>query len=422
VIELARRASWCWFGDSRAVYRNGRVYYGWVNADGQVWVAQLDPATGTRRRFLISTYSRTLATVKKADGTDYNLTVNQVDDHSNPSLVFRGGKLCVFYSYHAGSQMKYRIADAPDSVESFGPEVVYSGGNGTGSNGYTYPNPVDFSNGGVGPLYLFWRGSDFQPTYSKSSSLGGNAWSPAKHLFSAPPGVRPYVKVLGDPDRQWIHFAMTDGHPRDVATSIFYVRFQLSDGSFRRANGGVVGSIGAVDAGTPIAVADLDLVYDGQANPRAWIWDLQLDPVGGRPQVAFATVPDRYDHAYHVGRAAGTAGGGWIVSDVCDAGGTISQDIEDQYSGGVVLDPTDPSRVVVSRAPTPSGWQRLERWAQGADGIWVPEAALTDVDLQCVRPFFVRGAPSGLANRLMVLIGQYQTFVDFDTDLWALTP
>jgi len=412
MIELVRDASWCWFGDSRALHYDGKVYYGWNDTRGRVWVAQYDPATGTRRRFQVGSYLNAAG-------------VGMVDDHGNPSLVMRGGRLVVFYCYHAGGQMKYRVADAVGSVESFGPEIVCSAGNTAGGSGFTYPNPVDMT-ATNGQMYLFWRGGNFQPTFARTYSGGpgvaGNGWQAAKWLFSAPPGVRPYVKVLGDDPRGWIHLAMTDGHPRDVSTSIFYARFQVSDGTFRRANGGLLGTLAAVDAGNPIPVASLDLVYDGSASsgkPRGWIWDLQADPATGCPVIAFATVPSRTDHTYLVARASCTAGGGWDVTPVCPAGGSIAQDIEDQYSGGIVLDPTDLSRVVVSRAPDPAGWQQLERWVQDGAGGWSREQVLTDAGQQNVRPFFVRGAPADVPNRLMWVRGTYGTFVDFTTGLYA---
>lgn len=409
MVELVRDASWCWFGDSRALYFAGKLYYGWNDTKGRVWVAQYDPNSGTRRRFQVGSYLN-------ASGQ------GQVDDHGNPSLVMRGGRLVVFYCYHAGAAMRYRVADAVGSVESFGPEVVCSAGNTAGGNGYTYPNPVDMS-ATNGQMYLFWRGGNFQPTmtrtYAGGPGVAGNGWQTAKHLFSAPAGVRPYMKVLGDDGRGWIHLAMTDGHPRDVSTSIYYARFQVTDGTFRRANGGLLGTLAAVDAGTPIPVASLDLVYDGSVasgNPRGWIWDLQADP-DGQPVLTFATVPSRTGHAYHVAR---WAAGGWQVSDVCDGGGTIAQDIEDQYSGGIVLDPADLSRVVVSRPAGPGQWHRLERWAQDESGVWAQESVLTDGDAQNVRPFFARGAAADVPNRLMWVRGTYGTFVDFTTGLHAV--
>jgi len=71
MIELVRDASWCWFGDSRALHYDGKVYYGWNDTRGRVWVAQYDPATGTRRRFQVGSYLNAAG-------------VGMVDDHGNP--------------------------------------------------------------------------------------------------------------------------------------------------------------------------------------------------------------------------------------------------------------------------------------------------------------------------------------------------
>ena len=141
--------AWSWFGDPRAVYHEGahrRTYTGWVSRDGSVQVASFDHDTG----------QRTIATLKAR---------LQIDDHNNPSILVRpDGRLLVFWSTHAGPTMWYRRSARPEDVSAWEPERVFPT-NTPGSRGYTYPNPVQLSAEG-NRVYLFWRGGNFNPSFS----------------------------------------------------------------------------------------------------------------------------------------------------------------------------------------------------------------------------------------------------------------
>jgi BNR repeat-containing family member len=386
--EIVADAGWCWFGDPRAVHHNGAIYYGWTDSRGWVWVGQVDTATWTRRRFLIAPDT-------------------QIDDHDNPSLLIRGGRVCVFWCGHAGRSMRYRIASDPDSIDSFGPELTCSAGNTPGSHGFTYPNPAQMAHGNA--VYLLWRGGNFQPTWSRSTDLAGNRWTPAEHLFSAPTDVRPYLKLHSDGNAR-LRFLLTDGHPALVRTSLYYAEWRLDDDTFRRADGTTIGTLQQ----TPLPVSSLEKVYDGVANPRAWVWDLQLDPAG-RPRGVFAVLKSRTQHEYWSARHDRD---GWKVTKICDAGGTIAQDRQDHYSGGIVLDPLDLDTVTLSRQGSRDQLHRIERWRTGDGGAtWEPQQVLSDAAQQNVRPFYVRGAPAELNWRLMWLRGTYGEYGRFDLGL-----
>jgi BNR repeat-containing family member len=394
--ELSRGAGWCWFGDPRAVYHNGRIYYGWVATNGHIWVTQVDTTTWTRRFALIA-----------AD--------THVDDHNNPSILVRGGRVCVFWCGHrTGSTMRYRVAVDPDSVAAFGATQVCSAGNTPGNMAFAYPNLLHMGHDRA--AYLFWRGGNFQPAYSRSTNMTGNVWSRAKHLFTFTGNHRPYVKVISDGD-EWIHFLTTEAHPGNHPTSIWYVKWHLTDGTFRKANGQVVGNANKL----PIPVTSFDRVYDGSGpGPRAWTWDLQLDPTDGRPRAAFSVLPSREKHELWAARHNGTA---WTTAKVCDGGGTIAQNAESFYSGGIVLDPTNPDVVAVSRPADPARLHQVALWATGDGGVsWEQAAVVSDDAVQNVRPFYVRNAPAGLPWRLLWLRGTYAHFTGWQTDLVAATP
>jgi hypothetical protein len=257
-------------------------------------------------------------------------------------------------------------------------------------------------------VYLLWRGGNFQPSFSRSSDLTGNRWEPAAHLFSAKKDVRPYLKLRSDGQTR-VRFLLTDGHPHMIRTSVYYAEWRLDDGTFRRADGTVIGTLQRA----PLPVVSLEKLYDGAANPRAWIWDLQFDPEG-RPHVVFTVLKSRTEHEYWSARHDGSR---WQLAKICDAGGTIAQDNEKYYSGGIALDPIDLDTVALSRQ---DGKQlhRIERWTAREGGArWEPEEVVSDAAQQNVRPFYVRGAPAGVNWRLMWLRGTYGEYGSFDLSL-----
>ena len=393
-MKLVRDASWCWFGDPRVVQYDGKVYYGYADVGGGVWVVKVDPATGARRRFRLGT--------------------SDPDDHSNPSILIKGGRIVVFWCGHSGPAMNYRISNDAEDVSSFGDTIAAATGNTPGNNGFTYPNVALMPHDNL--VYLLWRGGNFQPTFSKATYLTGNDWTPAKHLLSAPRGVRPYVKMFPDPNGAWIHLLTTDGHPRDVQTDIYYAGWRLIDNTLRRADGTVIESVDTA----PIPVGNLDLVYNASGRPRSWVWDLFV--AGGTRYAAFATFPASPGrHEYWAARRA-NEDSAWTVRKVCDAGPSIAEDRETDYSGGITIDPLDPDRLVLSRpANGRPGLHRLEEWRTSDNGnSWAFSQALTDDEEQNVRPYFARfGDASADPYRLFWLRGHYRDFLDVRLDLHA---
>jgi len=150
--------AWSWFGDPRAVTYTGahtRTYTGWVDRDGDILVASFDHATRERvTAVLASRFNR--------------------DDHANPAIQVRpDGRLVVFYSRHVGPAMHYRVSSRPEDVSAWeAPQTVPV--NTPGIRGYTYPNPVRLA--AEGQTYLFWRGGNYNPTFSVRPD-DASAWS-----------------------------------------------------------------------------------------------------------------------------------------------------------------------------------------------------------------------------------------------------
>ena len=225
--------AWCWYSDPRAVYYEGihkRTYSGWVDRYGDIHVGYYDHETGR-------TDSRVIY-----DGL-------QVDDHDNPSILFDDeGKLLVFFTRHSGSIPHYLCRSAkPEDIASIGePESLavndtqrYPGMR----NSYTYSHPIRLTEEN-GRIYLFWRGIDFKPSYAWSDD-NGKTWSKGG-MYILPERIykmrRPYVKVSSNGNKR-IHFAFTDGHPRnEPQNSIYYMYYET--GVLYKANGEKIGNMG----------------------------------------------------------------------------------------------------------------------------------------------------------------------------------
>src|SRR5918992_6343822 len=153
--------AWSWFGDPRAVHHGGKTFVGWVDLEGDIKVMSYDHATEERVTAVLQ------ARLNK-------------DDHANPSIHVRpdDGHLVVFYSRHVGPAMHYRVSSRPGDVTEWEePRTVPVNVAGQPPRGYTYPNPVRLE--AEDRTYLFWRGGNYNPTFSTQDDGSGD-WTPAR--------------------------------------------------------------------------------------------------------------------------------------------------------------------------------------------------------------------------------------------------
>ncbi|UCD23288.1 MAG: BNR-4 repeat-containing protein, partial [Gemmatimonadota bacterium] len=260
-------------------------------------------------------------------------------------------------------------------------------------------------------IYLFWRGGNFKPSFSHTDDL--ITWSPARTLIQSDEAtvVRPYVKVASN-GRDAIHFAFTDGHPRnEPQNSIYYVRYR--GGEFTRADGSPVGTMAEV----PLIHEHADLVYDGRlTGVRAWIWDVAEDGQGN-PVIVYTRLPQETDHRYHYARWNGEE---WLDTEVTPAGGWFPQtppgtnEPEPHYSGGVVLDHADPDVVYLSRRV--AGVFEIERWWTVDEGTsWRSRPITAGSANDNVRPFVIRDHGSSSPTVLWMENRAYRHYLDFDS-------
>jgi hypothetical protein len=197
------------------------------------------------------------------------------------------------------------------------------------------------------------------------------------------------MKVASN-DNQTIHFAFTDGHPRNEATnSIYYMVYKK--GQFLKANGESI--ISWEDL--PLDPAACDIVYDATiTSEKAWIWDIAPDE-NGLPVIVYVRFKDDHNHVYYY---ASFKDGNWFNHELVNSGSwfphTIDGEIEREpnYSGGLVLDHQDPSRIFLSRDK--NGIFEIEQWETHNKGEdWTITPITENSTNDNVRPFVVRKYP-----------------------------
>jgi hypothetical protein len=364
------------------VGRRDRVFVGWIDRTGSIRVGAYDAGIGLLGSSVVG---RLLP-----------------DDHSAPAiLVEPDQRLTVFWSAHNGTDMYYRTTRRPEEIRTWG--VVHRLRSGIrGGLGFTYPNPVLLA-ARHQRLYLFWRGADWSADFATRSATG--RWSPARELIRNP-GERPYLKVAGN-GSDTIALAFTDGHPRNLLTSIYYAA--LRDGSLWTAGGRRIARVG----NAPIRPGRAQLVYDARrARVPAWVWDVGFG-ADGRPVILYATFPSPGDHRYWYARWTGRR---WASHFMTSAGPSISPGtIEYEYSGGMALDHANPSVVYLSRQVR--GWFEIERWSTGDGGArWRHRTAVRTSGADDLRPLVPRG-PAGGPIRLLWLHGHYGSYTTYRTSV-----
>lgn len=384
----AEDAAWCWFSDPRAVYHHGireQIYYGYINSLGDVVIRSKDMQTGATNTFVLH---------EKL----------QIDDHNVPSiLILPDGRLIAFYTEHNGRFFMRRSKHAEDISAWEEERVIPFGG-----KRITYSHPV-MLNEEDNRIYMYWRGSDWQPSYAFSDDFG-DTWSDTQVLISGK-GTRnrPYLKVHSDGHHR-IDFIFTDGHPGIEPTNSVY-HLYYSRGQFYQTNGDPI----PLDGGEAIRHAEVRKVYDGIPDSiRAWIWDVALDKKGN-PVIAYTRFPDATDHRYHYAQWNGKE---WLDTELCKAGGSMpmvrpgEKIREPHYSGGLSLDRQDPSNLYLARKVDQV--YEVEHWKKSGKR-WRSTAISAKSDVDNVRPYVVVGNDG--VPIVLWMTGVYKHYTDFDTDL-----
>ena len=382
--------AWCWFQDPRAVYVEGRykrTYAQWMTHDGKLQIGFFDHDTKTIGIHTLK---------EKWDADDHNV---------GSFLVLPDRRLMVFYARHSKVGLFCRTASHPEDIGQWESEVTVSD-----APRITYSHPVYLSE--ENKFYVFWRGPSWKPTFSTSTD--GKKWSKPQILIEdsgrESVNIRPYIKIVSD-GKASIHFAFTDGHPRNEPTnSVYYLKY--ADNRLFSANGHEVGHIDNL----PIQHGQSDVVYEGKATGvRGWVWDIALDDMGN-PVIAYTLLPRETDHRYAYARWTGKR---WLDVELTSGGKWFPQtpegenEREPHYSGGMCLDHSNPSCVYLSRQI--NGVFEIEKWLSLDKGkTWMSQPITKNSDSLNVRPVVPRGY-SGEKDHVLWMSGHYIHYTNYGT-------
>jgi len=423
---IASDGAWTWFNDERAIWHKGKLYVGYVKKNGRVSLTQYDPITKTSLETELS-------------------TVTEVDDHNDPALhVLPDGNILVSYSRHSDDPyFFYRISkvNEPTSINDWGTE--HTKGNDAGDK-HSYANTYAMS-AEEDKIFTFTRGESWNPNWTTSTDNGAS-WSALKILIKNGKGsVRPYVRYTGN-GVDSIDILYTDGHPRATANSLYHAR--ITGGNVVKSDGSVIKPL----ADTPL-IHDLSptpergtVIYQyneaAQTDPnqwiptgRAWSWDIQYQK-NGDPVATFSVQVDNVTGSdwtddriyYYYARWTGKA---WQKRFIAQGGRPLYK-AEDDYAGGIVIDPDRPNTVYISsNAANPfdittttdvplRANSRYEIWKgtthdNGLTFTW--EAITQDSTENNIRPYVPRN--HGRSESLLWLKGTYSTYKNYNTRIMS---
>lgn len=424
IVQVAPNGTWTWFNDERAIWHKGALYSGYMLSDGNPGVTRYDPINHTATHANLGT-----------------ATSLQVDDHNNPSLtILPDGKLLAVYSKHgSASQFYYRTStnDSPASLADWGAENIKAT-----PAGNTYANTFRLTGNNAGEnntIYNFSRCINYNPCLTLSSNNGASWGDVTQVINVGTGGTRPYPRYVSDRVGR-IDMIYTDGHPRNENNSIYHLFYQNQ--SFRKTDGTLIKML----ANLPIQhgiVSDPNsgekgaVVYQYNAAwGRGWTWDVHYG-VGGHPICAYQTQRDdvtgsgwNHDRIYyHYARWTGTS---WQSTFIAH-GGRGLYSAEDDYGGGMALDPEDPRVVYVSsNAANPFSLDNLnnvplatnERYEiyrgitldGGLTFRWTP-ITQNSVD-DNLRPIVPEN--HGLARHLLWMQGTYTSYTSYNTKVMGI--
>lgn len=393
-ILLNPDGAWCWFQDERAVIYDRQLVFTSITRTGDLQVTSWNFNSGS------------IAINTLRSRFDH-------DDHNVAGLLARNdGKLMAFYTRHGVEpKMFYRVSNQPADGIVWGAEVSLD----TVANS-TYANPFQLQ-AENDRIYNFWRGLDWNPTWSASDDQGKTWSKPANHIYYKK-GERPYVKYTSNGDNT-IHFAFTEAHPqRPFPTSLYHAYYR--QGYLYTSDGKSVRKL----ADGPIHPGEVTQVYNGTnaITGKAWVWDIALDPKG-RPVIVFTSHPSPQDIRYRYARWNGQA---WEHHQIAFGGIRLYRG-EEFYAGGICLDPDDLNVVYLSSnvdilngQPNRSGHYEIFQGRTADNGqtwSWLPITSSSTQDN--LRPI----VPSHHPGKTFVLWfrGKYNSYTDYKTEVVAFT-
>lgn len=408
IQTLTTDGAWCWFSDPRAIYtsKNGEIITGWVTKTGDIVAASLQLKTGISKQ-------KTL------------YTKLEIDDHDNPAFVELPDKnILTQYTWHGGNKngmgVIQQITSSPDDIHTFSdpyvfkpqtPELLKKYVRET----YTYANPFVLQKEN-NKIYSFGRWIGFKPNFITSTD-NGLTWSDPKVIITSKElntNNRPYVKYHSD-GKSKIHMIFTDGHPNvEPTNSVYYCYYE--NNAFWRIDGSKIADIDQL----PFHPSDASVVY--QATPetgKAWIFDIVVDKKN-RPVIAYTRYPTNLEHQYHYAVYDGTK---WVDHHIINSGKWFPQtqegkkEREENYSGGLTIDPLDPSIIYFSHK-IGDVFEISKGQTKNMGATWRIDPITRNSAYDNVRPIVPRYKKKGDNSTLLWMQNKkYIHYTDYDTSI-----
>lgn len=406
---LTNDGAWCWFSDPRAIYmrsENSEIITGWVDKRGSIFSASLNYRNG-----------------KKVIRKLYHEL--EADDHDNPAfLELPDGRILSQYTWHGGTPKAtgviQNITLEAGNVESFStPEVFkpydeelvkkYI------KQTYTYANPFSLSTE-QNKLYSFGRWIGYKPNMITSTD-NGKTWSAPRIIVTSrqlDTNNRPYAKYYCDGNSK-IHMIFTDGHPNvEPLNSVYYCYYE--NDAFWRADGTRICTVVQL----PFHPEDASIVYKATTETgKAWIFDVAIDKKG-RPVVAYTRYPTNREHRYYY---AVYDKGKWRDNFLVNSGPWFPEDEpgkeqrEVNYSGGMTLDPADPSVLYFSHRIN-GVFEISKATTRNLGKTWKVSAITRNSALNNVRPVVPRYKDKYSPTVLLWMqFRRYMHYTDYDSDI-----
>jgi hypothetical protein len=343
--QLTANGIWTWFNDPRAITVNGKTYFSYVTAAGSIMLARLDGGIVVTEVVVSSALEQ--------------------DDHDNGGLiVLPGGRIAVFYSKHSSDTvgMRYRVSTNPlPDISSFNAEVQISNG---GVDSTAYAKPYYFADDNK--IRLYYRSATTTTRPQKVAiadatliEAGTATWSTNSVLNIA--NNRPYVLMVQNVANR-VDFFMTNGHPNEVATSIYHMYMTVSGGveSYFTTDGTPIAG------GLPIDPSTSATLIDGTTGGRSWNWSIGIG-ADGFPRVLYAKYPSSTgardvfftDVQYWHGRWNGSA---WVKTQLNSGQHSLYAN-ENHYLGGMAFDANDVTTFVLSEWNSTNAVNRLVEYS-----------------------------------------------------------
>ena len=426
-VVLTEDGGWCWFESPRAIQHNHWLLIGSVSS------GHTQPTRhGSVELLVHNTANRSTTVVALHPNFE-------LDDHDCPALHYRTSDRCYLATWakHGTENTRYYCVSLPDDPLRWQPLLTYIP---SPSTQLTYSNLFYLPAERL--LYDFYRGlhASFKPSYSTSPD-DGTTWHTGNVVINVPLQFkhRPYVRYVSN-GVDTVHLIYSEAHPRDFDNSLYHIYYRA--GQLHRSDST---PIAALSAG--LASPDLGtLIYKGDSQHVAWPIDCLL--VDGRLVVAYSV---QYNSA---GLPVGQGGDDiryryatldlqtkrWHDEHLAYAGCRLYSG-EDDYSGLVAIEPTQPNIVFLSTNVHPltghpliskaDGKRHWELWAgrrrelvakgsgSGSGGEWVWQQLTVDSvrdNLRPIRPTRIGGdemVQGGDGNTLVWLRGEYRTWIDY---------